>query len=74
MFLKWIGSGSERKEVDGEKQRCMHGQLSHIWFCHRVTQRKKMIKNDKKHNLKYQNRGYMYYKIGHKQKQLDHMM
>ena len=51
MFLKWDGSGSERKEVDGEKQRCTRGRLSHIWFCHGVTQRKKMIKNDKKHSL-----------------------
>jgi hypothetical protein len=52
MFLRRDGSGSERKEVDGEKQRCMHGLSNHIWFCHGVTQRKKMIKNDKKHSLK----------------------
>jgi hypothetical protein len=61
MFLKWDGSGSERKEVDGEKQRCTRGRSSHIWFCHGVTQRKKMIKNDKKHSLKYKNQGYTYY-------------
>ena len=63
MFLKWDGSRSERKEVDGEKQRCMCSQSSHIWFCHGVTQRIKMIKNDKKHNLKYKNQGYTYYNI-----------
>src|SRR6202050_5648639 len=61
MFLKWDGSGSERKEVDGEKQKCNRRRASHIWFCHGVTQRKKMIKNDKKHSLKYKNQGYTYY-------------
>jgi hypothetical protein len=56
MFLRRDGSGSERKEVDGEKQRCTHGRSNHIWFCHGVTQRKKMKKNDKKHGCTYYNK------------------
>jgi hypothetical protein len=51
----WTCSGSESQDE------CTRGSQSHIWLRHSVTRRKKIIENDKKHNLKYKNRGYTYY-------------
>ena len=53
IVLKWDRSGSERRELDGKRQRCMRSWQCHIWLRHGVTQWIHRKNNNKKNIENY---------------------